>query len=162
MQCILSKVHSWLLRIRFQVQAGSRNAWVLLDILGVGGQETVSWIPLFFLFLSASLTIKLSNLGTVWEKNSQMQSDSSLLSNKIQTTGISIFPNNTDNMIANLTSEPQYIFNMAWCLTSVFNWYWKPRQEKCGRLPTATRKGNFFHNILAEEQKRVSVALTDP
>ena len=62
MQCFLSKVHGWLLRIRFQVQAGSQNAWILLDIQGVGGQETVSLIPLFFLFLSASLTIKLSNL----------------------------------------------------------------------------------------------------
>ena len=65
-------------------------------------------------------------------------------------------------MIANLTSKPQYILIWlgAWpaCLIDIGS----PDREKCGRLPTATKKGNFFHNILAEEQKRVSVALTDP
>ena len=64
-------------------------------------------------------------------------------------------------LIVNLISNQKYIFYVAWSLTSAFNWYWKSRQEECSRLPTAARRKNFFHNILAEAQKRVSVAQTD-
>ena len=64
-------------------------------------------------------------------------------------------------LIVNIISNQKYIFYVAWSLTSAFNWYWKSRQGECSHLPTAARRKNFFHNILAAAQKRVSVAQTE-